>query len=150
MDLATTNLNTYAYIRSEAAFQQAKQRGFWETAWSRLWRRSTELAGFNQQSGPGLSGQTVSLGWQDVSLAQIVGSVSRAQDYTRNFAPRHNDSQSKERWRTIYTLAVTGKGFPPVTIYKIGAAYFVEDGHHRVSVARYLGWQTIQAQVIEI
>ena len=33
---------------------------------------------------------------------------------------------------------------PPVVLYKVGGAYFVEDGNHRISVARYQGvdWMT--------
>jgi hypothetical protein len=40
-------------------------------------------------------------------------------------------------------------GFPPVDLYRVGEAYFVVDGHHRVSVARALGSRTIEARVKE-
>jgi hypothetical protein len=33
----------------------------------------------------------------------------------------------------------------PVELYKIGEAYFVVDGHHRVSVARYHEVPTVEA-----
>jgi hypothetical protein len=32
----------------------------------------------------------------------------------------------------------------------MGDSYFVEDGNHRVSVARYQGVETIEAEVTEI
>ena len=35
-------------------------------------------------------------------------------------------------------------------LYKIGEAYFVVDGYHRVSVARYQGVEMIDAGVIEV
>ena len=38
---------------------------------------------------------------------------------------------------------------PPVELYKIGDAYFVLDGHHRVSVARYHEVPTVEAAVAE-
>ena len=38
---------------------------------------------------------------------------------------------------------------PPVLLYKVGEAYFVEDGNHRVSVARTRGEASIQASVVE-
>ena len=41
-------------------------------------------------------------------------------------------------------------GLPPVELYQIGDAYFVIDGHHRVSVARQLGATHIQAYVTEL
>ena len=37
-----------------------------------------------------------------------------------------------------------------MSLYKIGDAYFVRDGNHRVSVARYHGVATIDAEVVEI
>ena len=38
----------------------------------------------------------------------------------------------------------------PVELYKIGeASYFVVDGHHRVSVARYHDVSTVEAAVSE-
>jgi hypothetical protein len=35
-------------------------------------------------------------------------------------------------------------------LYKIGEAYFVEDGNHRVSVAHYQGVEWIDAEVTEL
>src|SRR5215208_981454 len=39
---------------------------------------------------------------------------------------------------------------PPVSLYKIGDAYFVQDGNHRISVARQRGVEMIDAEVIEL
>ncbi len=36
-----------------------------------------------------------------------------------------------------------------MSLYKIGDAYFVLDGHHRVSVVRYHGVPTVEAVVTE-
>jgi ParB-like chromosome segregation protein Spo0J len=38
---------------------------------------------------------------------------------------------------------------PPVKLYKLEEAYFVVDGHHRVSVARYHDVPTVEAAVVE-
>jgi hypothetical protein len=69
-------------------------------------------------------------------LRNITGSTGRYEDFTRHFLPRSGDTRNKERWRNIYTLAETGKGFPPIDVYKIDQVYFVKDGNHRVSVER--------------
>jgi len=42
------------------------------------------------------------------------------------------------------------KGVPPVSLYQIGDAYFVLDGNHRVSIAKEMGMETIEAYVTEI
>ena len=86
-------------------------------------------------------------GLQDVPLDQIVGSVGRYQDFTRAFFPRQDALQ--ERWRRIDRLVTTGPGLPPIDLYKVGQAYFVRDGNHRVSVARQHQARTIQAYVWE-
>lgn len=85
---------------------------------------------------------------QDVPLDAIVGSVGRYQDFTREFLPLVDED--KGRWVGV-RLAMTGmEGVPPVELYRIGDAYFVKDGNHRVSVARQLGARTINAYVTPV
>jgi len=86
------------------------------------------------------------LGLQDVPLNQIRGSVGRYRDFTMTFLPRYD--KMRDRWVKVGTLA-EAEGMPPIELYKVGDAYFVLDGNHRVSVARHLGAFTIQAHVWE-
>ncbi len=39
---------------------------------------------------------------------------------------------------------------PPIKVYKVGDFYFVRDGNHRVSVARQLGMEFIDAEITEL
>jgi nucleotide-binding universal stress UspA family protein len=85
---------------------------------------------------------------EDVPLDAIVGSVGRTVDFTREFLPRTD--ADKARWVGV-KVAMTGMtGTPPVDLYRIGDAYFVRDGNHRVSVARQLGARFIQAYVTPV
>ena len=43
-----------------------------------------------------------------------------------------------------------GQTMPPIDVYRIGELHFVQDGHHRVSVARALGDTHIEAHVREV
>ena len=43
-----------------------------------------------------------------------------------------------------------GRRVAPVSLYKIGERYFVQDGNHRVSGARYQGIEMIDAGVTGI
>jgi hypothetical protein len=79
---------------------------------------------------------------------KIVGSVGRYQDFTRSFLPKR--SVNRDRWKRINALARGQAGFPPIEVYKVGDAYFVIDGNHRVSVARQLNMPTIEAYVREL
>ena len=36
---------------------------------------------------------------------------------------------------------------PPVELIQVGDLYFVRDGHHRISVARAMGQEAIEAKV---
>ena len=86
-------------------------------------------------------------GLQEVPLDRIVGSVGRYQDFTRTFLPRRGNL--RDRWATVQDRVAQGGGLPPVDLFQVGDAYFVRDGHHRVSVARARRARTIQAFVWE-
>lgn len=141
------DVKTLMYIQSETEFDHARWRGIWEIVRGRLTRDDVRLLSFNEVVSKFRPGQVIELGLQDIPVKAIVGSVGRRREFTRRFSPRIGDRHSRERWRNIFTLAITGVGLPPIRVFKLGEAYFVEDGHHRVSVARYMNWTTIQAYV---
>jgi hypothetical protein len=150
MDPLHVDAEAIAYIRSENEFNRARVRAFIEMMMGLIRGCNMHLLSFDQVVEQLRLKEANYKGLQDIPLDNIVGSTGRYEDFTRRFLPRTGDSRDKERWRSIYTLAVTGKGFPPIDVYKIDQVYFVKDGNHRVSVARDLGWQTIQANVTEL
>ena len=81
-----------------------------------------------------------------VPLAAIVGSLNRSQDFDRAFLPL--DERRREQVRQLRDRAEL-EGFAPVELYKVGGAYFVVDGHHRIAVARQVEAETIEAHVQE-
>jgi hypothetical protein len=147
MELLNLDLKNIVYIRSEAEFSRAKTKGFWEVLASLVTGHRPHLLSFDEFAKNLQPQQLVYAGLQDIPTKAIIGSASRYRDFTRHFFPSPSDERGKERWRTIYTLVVSGVGFPPIEVYQIGTIYFVQNGHHRVSVATYLGWTTIQAHV---
>jgi hypothetical protein len=86
------------------------------------------------------------LGFQDVPVRKITGSVGRSGDFTCDFRPLKKNLA--DRWIGQF-LRVDTDTWPPIKVFKVGERYFVEDGHHRVSVARFLGMIDIQAEVWE-
>src|SRR5204862_6769806 len=95
----------------------------------------------------GRTGQ-VDRGLQIVPLDQIVGTVDRAVDFDRSFRP--TTGRLRSRWERIAAAQRRGEALPPISLYKVGDLYFVRDGHHRVSVAKSLGRQDIDAYVVEV
>ena len=87
------------------------------------------------------------LGLQAIPVAQVVGTDSRGADFDRDFLPRRPEIGL--RWRNVEGAFPEG-GFPPISVYKLGDAYFILDGHHRVAIARQRGMETIDAEVTEL
>ena len=86
-------------------------------------------------------------GTTTVPVEQIGGSVGRCSEFDRGFMPAKDSVE--ERWKRIDRAFHRGEELPPVSLYKVGGFYFVLDGHHRVSVARYHGVEWIDAYVTE-
>src|ERR687889_668903 len=78
---------------------------------------------------------------------EIIGSVGRWRDFDRSFLPAR--ASVGQRWKRIDRAFQKGEDMPPVELYEIGDTYFVVDGHHRVSVARYHDVPTLEAAVVE-
>jgi hypothetical protein len=95
----------------------------------------------------GRSGQR-SLGLKSIPLESIVGTVDRSKDFDRRFRP--TSGKVRGRWERIAEVQRRGRDMPPISVYRIGDLHFVEDGHHRVSVARALGRKHIDAYVTEV
>ncbi|HLM26813.1 MAG TPA: hypothetical protein VK304_07595 [Thermoleophilaceae bacterium] len=89
-----------------------------------------------------------SLGLQSVELDSIVGTVDRGREFDRAFRPV--SGRVRARWERIAAAQRRGESMPPIDLYRIGEVHFVRDGHHRVSVARALGLDTIDAYVTEV
>jgi hypothetical protein len=88
------------------------------------------------------------LGLQTIEVDSIVGSVDRSRDFDRRFLP--TTGRVRSRWERIATATRRGEEIPPIDVYRIGELHFVKDGHHRVSVARALGFKVIDAYVTEV
>jgi hypothetical protein len=89
------------------------------------------------------------LGLREIALESIVGTVSRRSDeFDRLFRPRTRRLQG--RWQRISAARRRGAPMPPIDVYRIGDLHFVEDGHHRVSVARAHGDTTIDARIRQV
>jgi hypothetical protein len=84
---------------------------------------------------------------QPVSISKIVGSVDKPGSFTRSFNP--TDEALRARWKKVYAVTHGLRGYEPVSLYQVGDAYFVVDGHYRISVIASLGGKTIMAEVRE-
>src|SRR3954466_14078386 len=88
------------------------------------------------------------LGMHAIPLDSIVGPVDRRSGFAREFRP--TTSRGRTRWERIAAVMRRGDPLPPISVYRIGEGHFVQDRHHRVSVARSLGLRDIDAFVTEV
>ena len=128
-------------------FREARRRAALEQVLANLKGESVELLNFDEIAQDLKPTAADELGMQEIPLDAIVGSVGRYQDFTRSFLPRSDDD--RERWLGV-KAHVSRHGLSPIKVYKVGDAYFVIDGNHRVSVARQQGGTTILATVVEV
>jgi hypothetical protein len=113
-------------------------------------RRSahSHVASFDEARGKLTRWSQVYRGIRTVEVDKISGSVGRCKDFDPAFMPVKVSMSG--RWGRVDRAYHQGVELPAVRLYKIGDDYFVRDGNHRVSVARYHGAAAIDAEVVEI
>ena len=134
----------------DADFTRARHRAFLRRLKARLRGdpSSTSPLSFEEvRKALGVSNK-VRIGRRVVPVERIVGSVGRYRDFDQTFLPTR--ASVGEKWKRIDRAFHRGQELPPVMLYKVGEAYFVEDGNHRVSVAHYQGVEWIDAEVVEL
>jgi hypothetical protein len=134
-------------VQVEVDFERARRRAFFGRVAARLRRECSRLLAFDEVWESQLAHNRRYLGLRNVEVSKIVGSVGRHEAFDRGFMP--TKASLAERWKRVDRAFHYGLDLPAIRLYKIGESYFVEDGNHRVSVARYQGVQTIEAEVTE-
>ena len=138
------------YSRALEDFREARAKARLQHLWAAVTGQSKELLRYDEITRKMHAGGLSSKGLQDVPVEAIVGSVNRYQDFDKNFLPLHDEDM--ERWARVKASMTSpgSAGLPPIRLYKIGDVYFVLDGNHRVSIARQMGIESLEAYVTEI
>ena len=127
-----------------ASYKQARRHGFWRRLRARLTGRSVQLqhsTTLGRQSATSAAG-----GVKIITLDRIIGSEGRSRDFDNQFWPITDHTRG--RWVSIAIAMGTGKPLPPVQLVESTDGYVVRDGHHRISVAKALGQEMIEAEVV--
>jgi hypothetical protein len=138
-------------IRAGEDFDAARFRAFRRALLRTLTRRARGLTSFDdvlRAAGP--EGRAFA-GVHEIPLDRVIGSAAapaKSGDFDPGFLPV--DRRMRDRWTRIYRAMVEGGELPPIDVYKVGDNYYVIDGHHRVSVARSLRRDSINAHVVDV
>lgn len=139
-----------AYRKALDDFHRLRSKAALERFWAGIRGESLDLLPYDEVSSKLRAVSQTNLGLQQVPLKNIIGSVNRTSDFDRGFRPLSDGDQS--RWANV-KAAMTSPftaGVPPVSLYKIGEAYFVMDGNHRISIANEMGIDSVEAYVTEV
>jgi hypothetical protein len=140
-------MDPHTIVEDGSSYGRARRRGAIRRVLRRLQGRPTELLALDEvRDRLGLVGQGYA-GVKAVPVDRIVGSVDRSVDFDRDFGPRAD--RSAARWRRLEQAFDDG-AFPPIEVYEVDGRYFVEDGHHRVAIARDRGIEFIDASVVSV
>jgi len=88
------------------------------------------------------------LGLQTIPVDTIVGTVDSRRDFDRRFRP--TTGRVRHRWERLALAQRRGEPIPPIEVYRVGNLHFVNDGHHRVSIAAATGQREIDAYVTQV
>jgi hypothetical protein len=134
-------------VDAQSAFDRERRRNRRRRAVAWLLRRPAGARLASLDGTP--AGRRRGLGIRTVPLDSIVGTVEphKARAFGPCFGP---PAASRRRWESLWLAERRGAPVPPISVYKVGDAHYVDDGHHRVSVAHALGKATVDAEVIEL
>lgn len=95
----------------------------------------------------------VKLGLQEIPLSQIVGTFAegRSNAFARNFMPLlGTGTEFARKWTVLYDSMLEEGLREPVIAYEFLNKFYVQEGNKRVSVSKYIGAVTIEAQVTRV
>jgi ParB-like nuclease domain len=128
-------------LDARADFARARRAQRWALVMGRLRRTPRQL--------PSLPTVAVSPArparLQCLPLDRIVGAVEASPHFDVAFRPA--SAHLRPRWERVAVAARCGVPLPPITVRHAPDGFYVVDGRHRVSVARFAGWHDIEAWV---
>jgi hypothetical protein len=85
------------------------------------------------------------VGIHPIPLVQICGTLGRIRDFDVHFHPLNPNLRN--RWTSVACARMQNIPLEPVSLIKVADCYYVQDGHHRISVAHTLGEEHVDAEI---
>jgi hypothetical protein len=129
-------------------FWQTKKNGWFQRLWARIFHRPTKLRELDVTLCCQQVQNSHSAGLHSVNIDCIKGSEGKSDIFDAAFYPVKEITRS--RWVSIAREKLRGQELPPVELLDVDGVCYVRDGHHRISVARSMGQDFIEAEITEI
>jgi hypothetical protein len=133
------------YNQALTRFNRARSRAMLRRLWCSMLKNSNCLQDLQTVPAQDYTNRYFA-GLQPVPLDQICGTLGRSEWFDAQFYPL--TEQVRERWVSIAMAHLMFVPLDPVQLIQVGQSYFVQDGHHRVSVSRAFGVHAIDAEVV--
>lgn len=130
---------------ARVCFGRCHQRGWQGQLWRKLLGRQEALLNLHEVAQSDTVQTRSHAGVRLVPIDRVRGSEGRCDDFDSSFRPLKR--LSDERWISIFCAQDADVPLPLVELIQVNDRYFVRDGHHRISVARWLGQKEIEAEV---
>ena len=138
-------------IQTEQAvrlFWRSTKSGWWHRLWAWLTRRGSRLLELDAVLCCQQLESSHYAGLQSVNIDCIKGTQGKSNAFDAEFYPVKEITRS--RWVSVAREKMRGHELPPVELVDVDGVCFVRDGHHRISVARSLGQDFIEAEITEM
>lgn len=130
---------------ARVCFDRCHQLGWQGQLWRKLLGRQEALLNLHEVAQSDTVQTRSHAGVRLVPIDRVRGSEGRCDDFDATFQPLKR--LSDERWISIFCAQEIDVPLPLVELIQVNDLYFVRDGHHRISVARWLGQKEIEAEV---
>ena len=141
-DYLITQTNTRSTDSGLAQFKAALMRGWLKRIVAALVGRNRDLRHLSQSVK--ISRRLA--GVQMIAVQEIVGSEDRSGDFDIDFNPLRESLC--DRWLSVFSARQRGVSLPPIELVRGPDGFYVRDGHHRLSVARALRQDYVEAIVV--
>jgi hypothetical protein len=129
-------------------FLNARFRARLLSVGSFLLGKPNHLASLSDRADEIKSSSQTYAGTHTIEIARIAGSESRSADFDRRFMPKR--LFLLHRWLRVNRAYYAGLQLPAIKVFELDGSYYVRDGNHRVSVAKYHGVRYIDAEIVRI
>lgn len=133
------------YNQALTSFNRARSRALLRRLWCSLVKTPNCLQDLQTISAQDYANR-YHAGLQPIHLDQIGGTLGRSEWFDAQFYPL--SEHVRQRWVSIAMAHLMFVPLDPVQLIRVGERYFVQDGHHRISVSRVFGEHLIDAEVV--
>jgi hypothetical protein len=146
--LQSPNLSQIPIEQAVRLYWQTTKNGWFQRLWAWILHKPMKLLELDVTLCCQQVQNSHYAGLQTVNIDCIKGTEGKSDSFDAAFYPVKEITRS--RWVSIAREKLNGQELPPVELVDVEGVCYVREGHHRISVARSLGQDFIEAEITEM